>query len=64
MTAEKHALVDRKHDRQHGGQIGCGLQENLALMQRLLHELPLLVVQLHDRLLQVPHTSMDKLSGF
>ena len=33
-------------------------------MESLYNELILLVIEFHNSLLEVPHTSMDKLSGF
>ena len=38
------------------------MQEDLAFVQGLAHELILLIVEFHYRLLEVPHASMDEFS--
>ena len=59
-----HVLIYWQHDRKHGREVGCCLQEYLAFMESLYNELILLVIEFHNSLLEVPHTSMDKLGGF
>lgn len=55
--------VDWEEDGEHVGEMGCSLEEDLALAEGLLDELPLLDIQLHDRLLEVSHTAVDELCG-
>ena len=57
----RDTLVYWQHDGEHGGEIGGCLEENLALVEGLDDELVLLVVELHDGLLEVPYTSMYEL---
>ena len=52
--------VDGQHDRQREGEMGRDVQEVGSLVQRLLHHLVLLVVEAHDRLLQVADASVNK----
>ena len=56
-----NALVDWQHDGQHVREVRRGVQEDEAFMKSLSHELVLLVVELHDGLLEVPYTSMYEL---
>ena len=53
-------LVQGKHDGQHVRQIRRGVQKDLALVQRLPHELVLLVIELHHRFLEVSYAAMDE----
>ena len=55
------ALVDGEHDGEHAGEVGRCLEEDAALVEGLADELVLLVVELHDSLLEVPYTSMYEL---
>jgi hypothetical protein len=55
------ALVDREHDGQHVREVGRGLEEDTALMERLAHELVLLIVELHNGLLQVTDAAVNEL---
>jgi hypothetical protein len=55
------ALVDREHDGQHMGEVGRGLEEDAALVECLAHELVLLIVELHDGLLEVTDAAVDEL---
>jgi hypothetical protein len=55
------ALVNREHDGQHMREVGRGLEEDAALVERLAHELVLLIVELHDGLLEVTDAAVDEL---
>ena len=54
-------LVDREHDGEGEGEVGRDVEQVGPLVERLLHHGVLLVVQPHDRLLQVPHAAVDQL---
>ena len=59
-VGELPPAVDGQHDRQREGEMGRDVQEVGSLVQRLLHHLVLLVVEAHDRLLQVADASVNK----
>lgn len=58
------SLVDRKHDRKHGGKVRCGLKEYSTFMQGFFDEFVLLVIQFHYGLTQVSNPSMHEFRGF
>jgi hypothetical protein len=57
----EHSLVNGKHDREHGGEVGRGLKENATLVKGLADKLVLLIVEFKDGLLEVADASMDEL---
>ena len=52
--------IDGEHDGQRGRKVGSNLEQVGSLMQRLLHQLVLLVVKLLDGLLQITHAAVDE----
>lgn len=55
--------VEGQHDGKPGAQMRGRLKEVFALLEGLSHELVLVVVEVEDSLLQVAHTSVDKLGA-
>ena len=62
MSRDEKGL--RSYSRKHVGKMRSGGKEDLPLPQRLLDQLPLLVIELEDGLLQVSHTSVYQLGRF
>ena len=62
LAGEESGRADR-HDGEGVGQMGRVLDQVLALVQRLEHQLELAVVQVEDRLLQVAHPPMHQLGA-
>ena len=63
LAGEESGRADR-HDGEGVGQVGRVLDEVLAFVQRLKHQLELAVVQVEDRLLQVAHSTVHQLGAF
>lgn len=55
--------MTHRHDGQRGAQVRRVLQQALALVQRLEHQLQLAVVRIEHRLLQVPHAPVHQLGA-
>ena len=56
----RNALVNRQRDGKHCGQVGSSLEKDTTLMQCLTDKLVLLVIELHNGLLQIAYASMNK----